>query len=437
MRQNPEDSDSSLLHIHAFHGDTAKLTSKYTLHPELIKQKDKLGYTPAHYAAQECHFDTFKFIIKSDPHVLYETGVNGSTPAHVAAMSGCIEILKFILSQAKDLANKTNILRKSPFHIAVENAQKEILIFLIEKYPEFIEDNEKLQQELFLTAVKSGHLEILKTIIGYYIILTEKMPKLVFEAVYNGHIDILQYFINAYPNLINSENSDGMTLAHAAAEKGNLAIFKYLISINPKLLTMRDRQRETTAHYACNDRHCINKIGKLEIIEFILQKAPEIFPQKNNYDYTAINTLAYNRWYDSIDVVKRYLPKLTVEQIYSRKDFSESIQCEKCNKIIDYKMYSGMSNAYPHFYCNKCSNIYILESYRYKLYGKKDDKRLAEILEEIKAILPACECGGHFQPGANPKCPYCNFELTHQDNEIQRLQDPCAIVIRGFKMYYG
>lgn len=78
-----------------------------------------------------------------------------------------------------------------------------------------------------------------------------------------------------------------------------------------------------------------------------------------------------------------------------------------------------------------------MESYRYKLYGKKDDKRLAEILEEIKAILPACECGGHFQPGANPKCPYCNFEFEDRYSEIQRLQDPYAIVIRGSKEFYG
>lgn len=86
-----------------------------------------------------------------------------------------------------------------------------------------------------------------------------------------------------------------------------------------------------------------------------------------------------------------------------------------------------MSQAFPHFYCDRCSNV---------IHRDKDqqlvwDKATQELLEAIAADLPACPCGGRFRPGSNPKCAHCGKDLQHQSDSVTRLHDPHMIAVDG------
>jgi hypothetical protein len=86
-----------------------------------------------------------------------------------------------------------------------------------------------------------------------------------------------------------------------------------------------------------------------------------------------------------------------------------------------------MSQCFPHFYCTDCSNV-IRRIEDQKLVW---DEKTRLHVRQIAATLPACPCGGRFQPGANPKCPHCCAEYANDADPRDRLWDPYMIVMDG------
>ena len=105
--------------------------------------------------------------------------------------------------------------------------------------------------------------------------------------------------------------------------------------------------------------------------------------------------------------------------------------CQSCSTETPAWKSSGMSQSCPHFYCSNCSNV-ILRVEDQKFSWNDDNP---EVLERIASTLPECECGGRFTPGANPKCPSCRFEFQHQSSPLERLSDPCMILLDGAVKY--
>ncbi len=87
-----------------------------------------------------------------------------------------------------------------------------------------------------------------------------------------------------------------------------------------------------------------------------------------------------------------------------------------------------MSECFPHFYCEKCSNVIWRASDREFAYTSKASEELAN---QIASNLPKCDCGGSFKPGANPKCPSCGYEFKHNSSITERLSDPNVILLQG------
>jgi len=102
--------------------------------------------------------------------------------------------------------------------------------------------------------------------------------------------------------------------------------------------------------------------------------------------------------------------------------------CPSCKGSIGYYWFSGMGELFPHFYCDRCSNVFFDPKIKKNIYYKESTNAL---VEEIDKSLPHCPCGGQFKSGQNPKCPKCGFEFKHQSNPIQRLTDPYLILIEG------
>ena len=104
-----------------------------------------------------------------------------------------------------------------------------------------------------------------------------------------------------------------------------------------------------------------------------------------------------------------------------------TMTCPKCQHTATAWRASGMSECWPHFYCDRCSNA---------IHRKADQRtawkeQSAPIVEQIAATLPGCPCGGRFAPGANPKCPSCGSDFAHQHDTVRRLTDPHVIVLNG------
>lgn len=109
-------------------------------------------------------------------------------------------------------------------------------------------------------------------------------------------------------------------------------------------------------------------------------------------------------------------------------DPTYSTGCPHCGTTIRFYALSGMGDVAPHFYCNRCSNVFFRETDRELIRGVEPTP---ELLARIAATLPHCPCGGTFRPGENPKCPHCTRPVEHQSGPVDRLFDPRAIVVEG------
>jgi len=112
---------------------------------------------------------------------------------------------------------------------------------------------------------------------------------------------------------------------------------------------------------------------------------------------------------------------------FARRPTQETA-CPSCEEMIPFYRFGGMSEMYPHFYCDACSNVYFSRAHHAALVEGRAD---AAMLQKIGSELPRCPCGGQFRPGANPKCPACRAELPHRLDAEARLLDPFAVLVDG------
>lgn len=110
-----------------------------------------------------------------------------------------------------------------------------------------------------------------------------------------------------------------------------------------------------------------------------------------------------------------------------------TMSCPSCSHTVRAWRSSGMSDCWPHFYCDRCSNVIHREADKQTAWSEQT----MEVVQRIAATLPACPCGGHFRPGANPKCPACGAEFAHQHDVVRRLTDPHMIVMHGACAFSG
>lgn len=103
------------------------------------------------------------------------------------------------------------------------------------------------------------------------------------------------------------------------------------------------------------------------------------------------------------------------------------LRCPACHHDNVGWRSSGMSEAFPHFYCSRCSNVYLNRQAQELVYYEATP----ELLTRVAATLPACPCGGHFTPTAGPKCAACHHEIPVVRNPVQHLQNPNMVLLDG------
>ncbi len=107
------------------------------------------------------------------------------------------------------------------------------------------------------------------------------------------------------------------------------------------------------------------------------------------------------------------------------------MDCPECNVSTPVWQSSGMSECYPHFYCDRCSNAIHWEHGKDHLLDKGSAE---EALKIITSELPKCDCGGQFSPGQAPKCK-CGYVFYFKADPIERLSEPNVLILSGSKFY--
>jgi len=122
-----------------------------------------------------------------------------------------------------------------------------------------------------------------------------------------------------------------------------------------------------------------------------------------------------------------FMPKMKIVTYDSTNPWTGHLACGACGHLTPAWRSSGMSQLFPHFYCNRCSNVI----HRRGDQALVREQSTPELLKKIAATLPDCPCGGRFTPGANPKCQKCGWESTNWWTVVTRLGDPNMVVVDG------
>jgi transposase-like protein len=114
------------------------------------------------------------------------------------------------------------------------------------------------------------------------------------------------------------------------------------------------------------------------------------------------------------------------------RPYTHRKSCPQCGYSIEYWWTSGMSESFPHFYCDTCSNVlWRRKDQEFLLSHETDDE---SAIAQIADSLPHCKCGGRFMPWAGPKCPKCKYEFKRDRQPSYELRNPNMILLEGAEM---
>ncbi|KAL3861816.1 hypothetical protein ACJMK2_007833, partial [Sinanodonta woodiana] len=246
------DTQETLLH-RACHGGSLEIT-KYLVekYPDMINEVDNCKRTPAHAAAGGGNVSVLQYLIDQGLNPWCRTATQ-ETLVHSSCLAGSLEITKYLVGKYPDMINKVDSYKRTPAHYAVERGNVSVVQYLID----------------------NGVDPCCKT---------ATQETLLHRSCLAGILEITQYLVGKYPNMINEVDNCKATPAHYAASGGNVSVLQYLIDkgIDP---WCRTATQQTLLHLSC-------LAGSLEITEFLVEKYPDMINQVDNCKGTAAHDAA-------------------------------------------------------------------------------------------------------------------------------------------------
>ena len=96
--------------------------------------------------------------------------------------------------------------------------------------------------------------------------------------------------------------------------------------------------------------------------------------------------------------------------------------CEHCSRHYRYSLWHSGFGDNSYAYCNECGMLALLNYNNPQVAGfPRLTTEYAEIDESWEPFLKPCPCGGRFQRGQSPRCPFCKEKLspTHAAAHIE------------------
>ena len=102
--------------------------------PSTIEQRDDLGWTPLHIAAQLGNEKYVKLLLENGNSPAYEKN-NGLSALHIAARKGKVNVMKELITTCPDIYEFLDLKDQTALHVAAESGEKEAVEFFLR--PEF------------------------------------------------------------------------------------------------------------------------------------------------------------------------------------------------------------------------------------------------------------------------------------------------------------
>ena len=232
-------SEQSLAHVAAEHGQKEVLQYVHEVVPETLKTADGNGALPAHLAAQNGHEGVVQFLHQVVPETLKTAnGNDGDLPAHRTAHNGHEGVLRFLHQVVPETLKTADRGGRLPAHWAAQNGHDGVIQFLHQVVPETL-----------TTAAGNGMLP------AHF-------------AAHYGHEGVVQFLHQVVPETLKTANGGGDLPAHLAAQNGHEGVLRFLHQVVPETLKAAARWGQLPAHWAAQNGH-------EGVVQFLHQVVPE------------------------------------------------------------------------------------------------------------------------------------------------------------------
>jgi ankyrin repeat protein len=263
------------LHIAAKLGvELAVIKEIVEINPDALREKDKFGCLPIHYAAncRSTSLETLQYFVNQSPRSIRERDGMGLLPIHHLALHQTnVEIFRYIDGIFSDAVREKDKDGWIALHFAAKsNSSVEVLQFLVLRYAGGLRESTSF-----------GSLPIHCA------------------AHYNKNLGTLEYLVAQHPGGLLEKGANGMLPLHSAARNNpSLTILDYLIGKNPDGLTMGDKNGRVPLH------HAVRNPNAGVIVRYLTELYPAMLRHRDTSGWTPLHSAAR---YASNPAVLRYL----------------------------------------------------------------------------------------------------------------------------------
>ncbi|XP_062590628.1 uncharacterized protein LOC134252223 [Saccostrea cucullata] len=396
-----DDSGENVLHDSAFGGNIEML--KFLLDKCLdINSTRSDGKTVLHLCCLNDKIDMCKYLVNTYPFLLDFTDNDGNNALHEAVCGGNIDLAKFLLEKGLDIKSSIHS-GKSVLHLSCLNSKMDMCKYIVNTYPFLLDVIDDNGENVLHDAAWDGNIEILKFLLdrGLDIKSTRSDGKTVLHlCCLNDKIDMCEFLVNTYPDLldvtdndgenalhdavwggnidlakflleegldIKSTRSDGKTVLHQCCMNGQTDMCKYLVNTCPFLLDVTDNDGENALHdAACSgnvdlvifliekglDIKSTSSDGKtvlnlcclddkMDMCKYLVNKYPDLLDVTDNDGQNALHEAA---WSGNVEILKFLVDKGL--DIYSARDDGKTV-LHMCCMNREKEMYKYLFDKYP------------------------------------------------------------------------------------------
>ncbi|XP_061186225.1 putative ankyrin repeat protein RF_0381 [Saccostrea echinata] len=251
------------------------------------KHRSNCGSNILHSACMESDLEMCTHIIQHYPDMLNQVDNAGWNSALYTAKEGSVEVLELLVKNGVDHTLK-DIHGCNILHLACCGSKFKICQYIIKHYPDMLSQVDYGGQNAAFYAAKGGNIEILELlkINGVDVKLqSNDGMNILHMACMNAKLEISQYIIEHYPDMLTKMDNEGRNVALYAAKGGNLEILKLLLrnGVDP---TLQSNSGINILHMACMN-------AQLEMCRNIIKHYPDMLNQVSNEGWNAIICAAH------------------------------------------------------------------------------------------------------------------------------------------------
>ena len=259
----------------------------HSKNPQLIHSKDAYGDTAVTLACKWADLETVKLLEELGAD-FNQTGWRGRNALLRACSGSNREVIKYLHSRNNQLIHGRDDFGNNAVTIAYHYADLDTVELLKELGANFTRE-EIIDETNFAYVCKQGELEVIKKLVegGADINQTDIVfgRNGLFKACEGSNRDVIKYLHSKNDQLIHARDKDGNTAVTLACRDADLETVKLLDKFGADFNKTGSKNRTPLIQAAHR--------GKLDIIEYLMQKVPGMIHSRSDLDHTAF-TIAKN-----------------------------------------------------------------------------------------------------------------------------------------------